>query len=65
MKKVTFEGITFNASWAAGLKEAEFVKHESHHGLTAEQLKEAHSLCKAAVKVPANEATQEPATPNP
>jgi hypothetical protein len=50
MKKVTFEGVTFNADWAAGLSEKEFIKHESHHGLTADQLKQAHSLCKTAVK---------------
>lgn len=50
MNKVTFEGVTFNADWAAGLTEKEFVKHEAHHGLSAEQLKQAHNLCKTAVK---------------
>jgi hypothetical protein len=60
MKKVTFEGVTFNADWAAGITEKQFVKHEAHTGLSAEQLKEAHSLCKAAVAAPAMEATQEP-----
>lgn len=57
MKKVTFEGITFNAEWAATKTVQEFVAHEKHHGLTDAQLKEAHSLCKAAV-APAKEATQ-------
>lgn len=61
MNKVTFEGVTFNADWAAGLSEKEFVKHEGHHGLSTEQLKAAHNLCKTAVKAPAKEATQEPA----
>lgn len=60
MNKVTYEGVTFNADWAASKSEKEFVKHEAHSGLSAEQLKQAHNLCKTAVKAPANEATQEP-----
>lgn len=52
--KVTIEGpdgpITINADWAAGLSENDFVKHEAHHGLSKDQLKEAHKLCKQAVK---------------
>lgn len=48
--KVPYQGVTFNAEWAASLTQAEFVKHESHHGLTEEQLKEAHKLCKEAVR---------------
>jgi hypothetical protein len=49
---VSYEGITFNASWANTKTEKEFVEHENHHGLTPAQLKEAHKLCKAAVKSP-------------
>lgn len=49
-KVVTYNGISFNADWAATKTEKEFVKHESHHDLTADQLKEAYSLCKTAVK---------------
>lgn len=59
MNKVTFEGISFNADWAAGITEKEFVKHESHHGLTADQLKQVHSLCKTAV-APAQAPAAEP-----
>jgi hypothetical protein len=54
--KVTYAGVTFNADWAAGLSQKEFVKHESHHGLSNEQLIEAYNLCKTAVKAPAKEA---------
>jgi hypothetical protein len=57
---VQFEGVTFNAAWAATKTEKEFVEHESHHGLTSAQLKEAHKLCKAAVKAPV-ETTADPA----
>lgn len=49
-KKVTYEGITINADWAASKDVKEFVEHEKHHGLTDAQLKEAHKLCKEAVK---------------
>jgi hypothetical protein len=52
MTKVTYESITFNASWAASKTEKEFIDHEKHHGLTDAQLKEAHKLCKEAVKLP-------------
>ena len=60
MAKVTYEGVTFNADWAAAKAEKEFVEHEKHHGLTDAQLKEAHKLCKEAVK-PADK----PAPPTP
>jgi hypothetical protein len=35
----------------------EFAKHEAHHGLTEDQLKEAHNLCKqiAGSKEPSKE----------
>jgi hypothetical protein len=62
MKTVTYKNgdqeITFNADWAATKTEKEFVDHESHHGLTLAQLKEAHKLCKEAVKAPVSELTQ-------
>jgi hypothetical protein len=50
MKKVSYEGISFNATWAATKTEKEFIEHEAHHGLSKDQLKEAHKLCKEAVK---------------
>jgi hypothetical protein len=57
---VSYEGISFNATWAATKTEKEFVDHESHHGLTPVQLKEAHKLCKAAVKAPVETADPAP-----
>jgi hypothetical protein len=64
MPKVIYKGgatlVAFDADWAAGISEKLFVKHEAHHGLTADQLKEAHSLCKAAVKAPAEVPAEEP-----
>jgi hypothetical protein len=48
--KITFEGVTFDAEWAVSKSQKEFIQHESHHGLTADQLKEAHMLCKVASK---------------
>ena len=59
MAKVTYEGVTFNADCAASKDVKEFVEHEKHHGLTDAQLKEAHKLCKEAVKP----ADTKPATP--
>jgi hypothetical protein len=53
--KVIYEGIAFNAQWVASKTQAEFIAHESHHGLTEAQLKEVHKLCKEAVKAPATE----------
>jgi hypothetical protein len=57
--------VSFNADWAAKKSEAEFVKHESHHDLTDEQIKEAYKLCLAAVKPvlpakPADKQTDKP-----
>jgi hypothetical protein len=51
-KTVTYNGISFNAEWAASKSEKDFVKHESHHDLTPKQLTEAYNLCKTAVKAP-------------
>jgi hypothetical protein len=53
MSKISFvpyEGVSFNAEWAATKTEKEFIEHERHHGLSDAQLKEAYKLCKEAVK---------------
>lgn len=64
MPKVIYKGgstlVAFDADWAAGKTEKQFVKHELHTGLTEAQLKEAHNLCKAAVKAPAVMPAEEP-----
>lgn len=44
---MNYEGISFNSEWVASKKVGEFIKHESHHGLSADQLKDIHALCKA------------------
>jgi hypothetical protein len=41
-KGVTYNGIAFTPS-AFDKKEADFIKHESHHGLSPEQLKEVYA----------------------
>lgn len=43
---MTFENVTFNAEYWRDKKEHDFVKHESHHGLSVEQLKEAFKIIK-------------------
>lgn len=63
-KKVTYEGINFNAGWAATKSVKEFVEHEKHHGLSKEQLTEAHNLCKTAVKGEVAAADPAPETTN-
>jgi hypothetical protein len=50
MNKLTYQGISFNADWAATKTEKEFCDHEAHHGLSKTQLAEVHKLCKEAVK---------------
>jgi len=45
-----YNGIWFNAEWAKTKTEAEFVKHEGHHGLTVEQLKEVYAMLVPAKK---------------
>lgn len=47
-----FEHVSFNAEHWKNKSEAEFVAHESHHGLGEKQLKEAFALLnpKAAIK---------------
>ena len=39
-----FQGISFTEAHWKTKTEAEFIAHESHHGLTVDQLKEAYSL---------------------
>jgi hypothetical protein len=56
MPKVLYNRVVaFDADWAANKSQKDFIAHEKHHGLTNEQLIEAHNLCKAAVKAPAKE----------
>jgi hypothetical protein len=59
--KITFGHVTFDAELAAGKTQKEFIQHELHTGLTPEQLKEAHMLCKVAIKAP----VETPADPAP
>lgn len=41
---MVFEGIKFNDEWVKTKSEAEFIAHESHHGLSEKQLKEVYRL---------------------
>lgn len=59
--KMTFGHVTFDVESAAGKTQKDFIQHESHHGLTPEQLKQAHMLCKVAVKEP----VETPVEPDP
>lgn len=38
-------GVDFNEDWVAKKSLEEFIKHESHHGLSVDQLKEVYALC--------------------
>jgi len=49
MAIVNYAGVNFNADWAASKPMKDFIEHEKHHGLSKEQLTEAHNLCKTAV----------------
>lgn len=49
---VKYNGIAFNAAWVASKSLREFMDHEKHHGLSREQFKEVHKLCRAAVQAP-------------
>lgn len=64
MPKVPYTGgdtlVAYDADWAASKSQKEFIAHEKHNGLSNEQLIEAHNLCKAAVKAPANVPSGEP-----
>jgi hypothetical protein len=41
---MNYAGVNFNTAHYKSKTEAEFIAHESHHGLTEKQLKEAYSL---------------------
>lgn len=46
-----FEHVSFNEKFWVTKTEAEFIAHESHHGLSEKQLKEAFALMKPAAPV--------------
>lgn len=48
---MTFDGVNFNEKFWTGKTEAAFIKHESHHGLSEKQLKEAFALMNPKKKV--------------
>ena len=48
---MVFEGISFNETFWQGKTEAAFIAHESHHGLTEAQLKEAFAIMNPVKKV--------------
>lgn len=50
-----YQHVDFNSKWAASKTVAEFVKHESHHGLSEEQLREVHAICVEKQKPGASE----------
>lgn len=50
---MNYNGISFNENWAKTKTVEEFIAHESHHGLTDKQLKEAYYLMCPKVKKPA------------
>jgi len=52
---MTFEGITFVDESCKTKTEAEFIAHESHHGLTEKQLKEAFAIMNPKKKVVKND----------
>lgn len=41
---MNYAGINFNKEYYKSKTEAEFIAHESHHGLSEKQLKEAYSF---------------------
>ena len=53
---MVFEKIWFNDDHWKGKTEAEFIAHESHHGLKVEQLKEVFKLMNPVKKVVAEKA---------
>lgn len=52
---MNYNGIKFNDAWVKTKTEAEFIAHESHHGLSEKQLKEAYGLM-----VPKKKAVEKP-----
>ena len=49
---MTFENVTFNSEYLKDKKEHDFIKHERHHGLSVEQLKEAFAVIKGNTATP-------------
>jgi hypothetical protein len=49
---MTFNGTYINEQWAATLTLEAFIKHEAHLAWSKDLYKEAHALCKAAVRSP-------------
>ena len=49
-KWIAFGFARFNAEWVASVTLAQFIEHEKHHGLTAEQMKEIHETAKKVMK---------------
>jgi hypothetical protein len=47
---MVYEGVSFNEKFWKGKKEADFIKHESHHGLSEEKLKEVFALMNPVIK---------------
>lgn len=58
---MNYNGINFYNENLKDKTEKEFIEHESHHGLTKEQLKEAYALMKPK---PANKIKEEKEEPN-
>lgn len=52
-KFISYQGIGFNQESAASKTFAEFSKHEKHHGLSDEQLKEIWDVAKGKKEMPA------------
>lgn len=51
VESLTYEGVSFNKSAIAKMSLADFQKHEAHHGLSDEQLKEAWQLARGTKDV--------------
>lgn len=49
---MVYNGVKFLPAAVEGKTEAEFIQHESHHGLTTAQLKEVYSLMVPKAKKP-------------
>lgn len=45
MKWINYNGVSFNADWAASKTFKAFAEHEAHHGFTESQLREVWKLC--------------------
>lgn len=51
---MTYNGVTFNHLFWVGKSLRDFVKHESHHGLTIEQLEEVFFIINPGAKANVN-----------